>query len=268
MLWEHGPSSLSAEQRVKYLGYDYEQMCPRDDPSRQIVAAHGLGYMRHLNGISLLLVATPVLMYYMMRKRTNPDPRRWSAWLAWVISVGMVSQAFLGFMGDYWCGENDVVNPLYHYAFNVVDNIHVHILVSIQVVAVIWHAFQTRGNRLMVGITFLIAMTAIAFKKLGAEHNRRAFWESGAQCWTNVPAAHSPLERNWTSEDYRKSFVFQSVECVKDQRMCIWWQHFFHILWHVFIPLGTCLQVYLLLEYPFDKELDEEEYERPTLDVV
>merc|ERR1711964_951028 len=97
-------------------------------------------------------------------------------------------------------------------------------------------AIQKKGNLWLTVVSGSCAVTAVAVKKFISEAHVRAFWATGPQCWTNVPAEQNPLGRNWTAEDYRKSIDFHFPDRWELQGTHIWYQLLFHSVWHVFIP--------------------------------
>jgi len=259
---------FSVEERVTLLGYNPTRDT-RDDPSRQIIEAHGIGHMRHIMGVSCLFFSASPILFAWFLKTHSFKSALLSHKLALAIAVDHVFQTFLSFTGDYWYGENDAADPWWHETFHYIDVIlSLFINIPIQLVCALLQLYYCTKGRKIIILALISGALAIICQKIGTEGHRRAYWDTGPQTWTNTNERCTSNHPNcgpsqkgfgvvckpWSTEDYKNTIDMVLPDRRKLQCLHIWYILFFHTLWHVFASIACFLQLYTLLFYPFDFE--------------
>lgn len=249
---------MTVAQQKQLLGYPRNKRGSTAAPSKQIIEAHGLTYMRNIMGVSCLLFSATFFLYLSQWKISRPDlygPHTMACILAFYHGI----QACLSISGDYIFSENENGCPKLRSWSNFIDTMFAYFASFAQIGAFIW-MLRSKMMPNLSAIALAIGTIAILCKLVGANGHTKAYWDTCPMSWTTASLDQTPGNCRWTSNDYRNCFDFQLRDRRELQRLHIWYQLFYHCLWHLFASLATSLQVWVLLQHPLQVRKRQEAF--------
>lgn len=191
-------SQIEGSATQHLVGYSITKKCFKAAPSKEIIEAHGLSWIRHLCGPTSLFLAAS-LPIYLCYKGEVRCPKTVQVLVVWHII-----QATLSLLGDYIFTDCEGGSPDLWDAgsapkwlkilmcgpqgklFNDLDFAGIILLVSFEIPLLIYQLFRSKWRQKLLNLTVLgLILTGWYLKTLG--------WKAGQQYWGTLPVAWTDL---------------------------------------------------------------------------